>query len=479
MYKTVAKINKHIFRGYDLRGVADQDLSPDVFYTLGRAYGYFLSERRIQEATVGHDNRLTSKDYKAAFISGLNDNGIDTIDLGYSLSQIVYFSCYEFKTKGSAMVTASHNPKDYNGLKLGVGYSDTMVSEEIQYLRQICDQQLYRKNKSGQAKKGKNRKRDVFPAYLQDILKHFTLGKKWRVVVEACNTVSGKFYPTIFRQAGCEVIEQNTKLDGNFPLGVPDPTETEVLERLAEGVKKAHADLGLAYDTDGDRMAVVDDKGQILWMDTIVALFAQDVLDYMPDSKIVYNTLCSRQVTEAIEKAGGEPIMWLTGHSFIKSKLKEVRGPFGGELSGHIFFMDNFYGHDDGAYASLRLLSYLERTKQTLSQAVSKLPQYISSPEIKFGLADEIKFEFIDNQITQEFKKHWPKAQFVDIDGIRMDTPKEMAIIRASQNGPYITVKFEGKTQAKYNEMRTTLKKILKKYDEVDWKQGVNTHALD
>ncbi|MCA9369122.1 phosphomannomutase/phosphoglucomutase [Candidatus Woesebacteria bacterium] len=473
MYQLVSNINPKIFRGYDLRGVAGEDLSEDVYYTLGRAYATFLSRRRIKEAAIGRDNRLTGEVYMKAFIAGLNDGGITTIDMGLSLSQIVYFSSYEFKTKGSAMITASHNPKDYNGLKLGVGYSDTMITEEIQHLREIAEKGEFTEGK------GTNRTYDIFPAYKADILKHFSLKKKWKVVVDACNTTSGKFYPEILRDAGCEVIEQNTELDGNFPLGVPDPTEVEVLNRLAEGVKKARADIGFAYDTDGDRMAVVDDKGQVLWMDSIVALFSKDVLDFMPGSKIVYNTLCSRQVTEAIEEAGGEPVVWMTGHSFIKSKLKEVRAPFGGELSGHIFFMDNFYGHDDGAYASLRLLQYLERTNQSLSEAAGKLAYYVSSPEIKFGLADDIKFEFIDTKIREEFMQHWPEAKYIDIDGIRMDTAEKMAIIRASQNGPYITVKFEGKTQEQYDAMKKTLKEILSKYDEINWSEGVNTHALD
>lgn len=473
MYNVVKDVNPTIFRGYDIRGLVDEELTDDVYYTLGRAYATFLTQRRIKEASVGRDNRLTSERFSKAFIQGLNDGGIDTIDMGLSLSQIVYFSSYEFKTKGSAMITASHNPKEFNGLKLGVGYSDTMITEEIQYMRELCQKGEF---SSGQ---GKNRQQDVFPAYKETVLKLFSLNKKWKIVVDACNTTSGKFYPDILRSAGCEVIEQNTELDGNFPLGVPDPTEVEVLERLAEGVKKAGADIGFAYDTDGDRMAVVDENGRTLWMDSIVALFAKDVLDFIPGAPIVYNTLCSRQVTEAVSEAGGESVIWMTGHSFIKAKIKEVRAPFGGELSGHIFFMDNFFGHDDGAYASLRLLQYLERKNQTLGQAVSELSVYVSSPEIKFGLADDIKFQFIDTKIREEFMKQWPNAKYVDIDGIRMDTDNEMAIIRASQNGPYITVKFEGKTQEQYDAVKGILRDILKKYPEIDWSKGVNTHALD
>jgi len=472
-YKIVSSINPKVFRGYDLRGVMGTDLDENVYYTLGRAYATFLSQRRILQATVGRDNRLNGENFSQAFIKGLNDGGIDTIDLGYSLSQIVYFSAYEFKTKGSAMITASHNPKEYNGLKLGVGYSDTMISEEIQQLRLIAESEMFSEGH------GTNQQQDIFPEYKKVILKYFHLKKPWKIVVDTCNTTSGLFYPEIFRAAGCEVIEQNTKLDSNFPLGVPDPTEVEVLNRLAEGVKANKAELGFAFDTDGDRMAVVDENGRTLWMDSIVALFAKDVLKTIPGAPIVFNTLCSRQVLETIEKCGGKPVMWLTGHSFIKAKVKEVRSPFGGELSGHIFFMDNFFGHDDGAYASLRLLQYLESENKSLAQAVDELPKYISSPEIKLGLDDEIKFNFINTKIKDEFKANWPDSKYIEIDGIRMDTDEEMATVRASQNGPYITIKFEGKSQQQYDSLKSKLREILQKYSEIDWSKGVNTHALD
>lgn len=475
MYKVVSNVNPHIFRGYDIRGVMDKDLNENVYYTLGRAYATFLHQRRIQEAVVGHDNRNNCKEYSQAYIAGLNDGGIDTIFIGYSLSQIVYFSSYAFLTKGSTMITASHNPAEYNGLKIGVGYSDTMITEEIQQMRALVDGGKFYEAE----KKGSNRDYDLFPEYKKDLLKYFDLQKKWKVVVEACNTTSGMFYPDIFREAGCEVIEQNTELDSNFPLGAPDPTESKVLERLSKTVKGEGADIGFAYDTDGDRMAVVDENGRVLWMDTIVAIFAKDVLDFIPGAPIIYNTLCSKQVDDAIREAGGKPVMWLTGHSFIKAKVKEERSPFGGELSGHIFFMDSFFGHDDGAHASLRLLSYLERKDQHLSDAVAELSVYVSSPEIKFGLADDIKFEFIDTVIQDEFKKRWPKAEYVTIDGVRMDLDDRMAIIRASQNGPYITVKFEGKTQEIYDEMKKILKEILSAHEEINWDEGVNINALN
>jgi len=472
MYKINSNIPDNIFRGYDIRGINDKEISADIFYTLGRAYGTFLHTRRIKEAAIGRDNRLTSEEYSKAFIQGLNDCGIDTIDIGLSLSQITYFSNYEFKTKGGAMITASHNDKNFNGMKLSVGYSDTMVSEEIQQMKQIS-----RKGKFTDGK-GSNRKQDIFESYKSDILKHFNLKKKWKIVVDGCNATPGMFYPAIFREAGCEVIEQNCELDSNFPLGTPDPTDVKVLERLAVGVKKYKADIGFSYDADGDRMSVVDESGNVLWMDTIVALFAQDILDFIPKSKIVFNTLCSKQVTDAIKKAGGEPVMWLTGHSFIKAKIKEERAPFGGELSGHIFFVDNFYGHDDGAYASLRLLQYLERKNATVSEEVGKLSKYISSPEVKVGIADDIKVKFIATKVAEDFKKNWPDGEFTSIDGIRVDLPDRMAIIRPSQNGPYAGIKFEGKTQEAYDDMKKAIRKIVYVYDEFDKSYGDNLDAL-
>jgi phosphomannomutase / phosphoglucomutase len=466
------QINPNIYRGYDLRGVSGTDLSPEVYYQLGRGYATFLTQRRIKLCPVGSDNRLTSEEYKASFIKGLNEGGIDTIDLGLTMSQIIYFSSYAYLTKAGAMITASHNPKDFNGLKLSVGYSDTMVTEEIQELRKIVDKGDFA---SGN---GKNINKDIFPTYLEEITKYFKLTKKWRVVIDGCNTGSGIFYPQILRKAGCEVIEQNCNPDGNYPLGNPDPTESEVLERVSHAVINEKADIGFAYDADGDRIAVVDNTGKVLWMDTIVAIFAQDVLDYIPGAPIVYNNLCSKVVSETISSMGGVPVISRTGHSFVKAKVKEARSPFGGELSGHIFFMDNFYGHDDAAYASMRLLSFLERKNENLHQAVSKLPQYFSSPEIKLGLADDIKFQFVSGPIKNDLVSLLPQGNVDLVDGVRIDTETEMVVIRASQNGPYLTAKFESKTQEGYDRLKKSISKILKKYSEIGWSTGSNVSAL-
>lgn len=467
-------ISDQIFRGYDIRGVVDKDLNPQVMEFLGKGYGTFLCQRRINEAVVGRDNRLTSLDYKNSFIKGLRSTGVKVIDFDLGLSQIMYFAQYYFRCKGGAFVTASHNPKDFNGLKLATGFSQTMISEEIQELKKITQKGKY----SQSDRLGGLEKVNIFPAYLDDLLKKIKIERKFKVVVEGCNGAGGYFMPTILKKFGCLVVEQNTSLDGNFPQGTPDPTEKKVQERLADRVVREKADLGFSYDADGDRMGVVDEKGNLIWNDSLVAIFAKDVLDFLPKSKIIFNTLCSKQVPDTIEAEDGLPIMWLTGHSFIKAKVAEERAAFGGELSGHFFFLDNFYGHDDGAYSSLRLLDYLARTDQSLSRAISSLPRYISSPEIKLGCPDLIKFDLISKKIYQDLRKMSPSAKFTLIDGVRFDTKNEMVIIRASQNGPYITIKFEAKTDQNYETIREKLSKILHSYKEIDFTKGVNSDVL-
>ena len=467
--------NDHLFRGYDLRGVSGRDLDPERLEVLGRAYATFLHKRRIWEVVVGRDNRLTSKDYSNAFIKGLLESGVDVCDIGLSLAQIVYFAQYLLRFKGAAMITASHNPAEYNGLKLAVGFSDTMTGPEIQEFKKIAQSGKFTKFD----RKAVLTKQDVFPDYKKDVLRHTGKIGKFKVVVDTVYGTAGMFLPSILRDAGCEVGEQHTELDGSFPLGTADPTEREVQERLAEKVIKEGADLGFSYDTDGDRMGVVDGKGRLIWNDTLVSIFSKDVLEFMPGAKIVFNVLCSKQVKDVIEEMHGHPIMWITGHSFIKAKIREERALFGGELSGHMFFTDNFYGHDDEAYATLRLLAYLTRVGKTLDQVVDELPQYKSSPEIKVGCADNVKFNLISQKIAKDLKKVFPKAQFVEIDGVRFDTKDEMGVVRASQNGPYLTIKYEARDEVGFKKMRRVLSEILHKYAQINFKDGVNTDALD
>jgi phosphomannomutase / phosphoglucomutase len=270
-------------------------------------------------------------------------------------------------------------------------------------------------------------------------------------------------------------------LDGNFPLGTADPTEKAVAERLSKEVIEEGADIGFSYDADGDRIGIVDEKGGIIWNDVLVAIFAADVLKQHPGAKIMYNTLCSKVVEDTIKEKGGIPFMWRTGHSFLKKKNQEVKAAFIGELSGHFFFSADFYNHDDGCYTTLRLLDHLSKTNQKLSQAVAALPEYLSSPEIKVGCADELKVALIE-KIIVILRKDFPEAEVISDeragDGVRLNMDDSMFVIRYSQNGPYLTIKFEAKAEERYRELKKYLNQLLHSQNEVDWNYGVNVESL-
>jgi len=470
------KINSQIIRGYDIRGIAGQDLSEEIAKHFGKAYGTYIQKKSVTQVVVGHDSRATSVNYKDAFMEGIISTGLDCLDIGLTLVGTVYWAQYHFNTRGAAMITASHNPAEYNGFKLANDFSDSMIADDLQKLEEIINQENYIQAE----RKGKIETKDIEEIYFNDLLKRFKI-KKFKIVVDASCATAGAIVPKLLRKAGCEVIESNCNIDSSFPLGGADPTETVVAERLRDKVLAEKADLGFSYDTDGDRIGIVDSQGTIVWNDVLVALFAIDILDHYPGETIMYNTLCSKLVEETILQHNGKPFMWRTGHGFLKNKNKEVKAPFIGELSGHFFFSRDFYNHDDGCYATLRLLDYLSRTNQTLHQALAQLPQYISSPEIKLGCADDLKINLI-KKISQVLKKDFLSAEVIDDaragDGVRLDMPSAMLVIRYSQNGPYITIKFEAKEEEEYKRLKKYINDLLHSYAEVDWSFGVNVEAL-
>lgn len=465
------KINKYIFRGYDIRGVVEKDLNPEIVEQIGKAYGTWLNKNGIKSAVVGSDCRLSSDEYREAIIKGVTSTGIDVFDLGMTLVQIVYYGQYHFNTKGCVMVSASHNPAEYNGFKLGADFSQTLHSEQIIEIKELAEKGEFAKGS------GKVIKEDITEAYLTKILEKVKITKKFKIAVDFVNATASNFFPKLASKIGAETFVQNEQIDGNFPSGTPDPTEKHLIERLAKLTVEKKADIGITFDADGDRLGVTDDKGTIIWNDMLVAIFASDVIENNPGAKIVYNALCSKVVEETIRAKGGEPIMWLTGHSYIKQKLFKEKALFGGELSGHFFFVDKFYGHDDGFYAVLRLLEYINRKGKPFSEVLKEFPTYISSPEIKIGCPDEVKFEVI-KKMTDEAKKRFKGEKITDIDGIRVDFSDAMFIIRASQNGPYVGPKFEAKTPERYEEMKKIVSDFLKNAPEMDWTFGVNVDSL-
>lgn len=467
------KINPFIFRGYDIRGLVNEDLGPEVVGHIGKAFGTYLSKRGVKKAIVGHDSRFTGPEYSRIMMESLNWAGIDVIDIDMELIGTFYWSQYYLNCSGGVYVTGSHNPAEYNGFKLANNFSETLVSEGIQELREITEKEDYKEGSS----RGNIEKKSVREAYFSDILNRLPLKKKFKIVVDPSCSTAGIIAPDLLRRAGCEVIENNCEIDSSFPMGVPDPSGLPVATRLKEKVLKEGADIGFSYDADGDRIGIVDDKGDIIWNDVLLALFAMDVLEAHPGATIMYNTLCSRIVEDTILKYGGKPFMWRVGHSFLKKKNQEIKAAFIGELSGHFFFSADFYNHDDGLYSTMRLLGYLSRINKPLSEIISSLPRYVSSPEIKLYCADDKKVEFI-NKITPILRKDFSNAEIINDeragDGVRVNLSDGMFVLRYSQNAPYLTIKFEGETEERYNYLKNYIKKLLHNYEEVDWKSDIN-----
>lgn len=474
------KVNPHIFRGYDLRGIVDKDLNAEIVLHIGKAYGTYLKRLGQTKALVSRDSRETSPVYSEKIIEGLSWCGLDVVDIGMQMVGMFYWSQYHFKIPGGVFVTASHNPAQFNGFKLANDYSETLVADGMQTIRKMVENEDYEQDD----KPGTVIKNDIRPDYYKDILDRIKIERKLRVMIDASNTSAGEIISELARRAGCEVVEYNTKIEPSFPLGVADPTEEYIMERMREEILECDADIGFTYDADGDRIGVIDEKGIPIWNDVLVALFAIDVLADHPGTKILFNTLCSKAVPETILAHGGQPVMWRVGHSFLKKKNQEVKAAFIGELSGHFFFSADFFNHDDGAYATMRLLQAMGRTNETLSQMVGELPQYKSSPEIKVFCPDDKKAGLI-GIIADKLRKDYPEAEVIDDeragDGVRLEFSDAMFVIRYSQNGPYITVKIEAKFDDKYETLRKYIAGALHSHPEIDWQNPVsaNVGALD
>jgi phosphomannomutase/phosphoglucomutase len=471
-------VNKSIFRGYDIRGIAGTDLTPEIMEAIGKAHGTYLQKRGITEAVVGYDCRLTSKEYSAAFIKGITSVGVDAVDIGLTMVGTFYWSQYFLNIKGGAFITASHNPGEYNGLKLAADFSSTLVSDGIQEILSIVETDNFFVSEKIGIVTPKNINQD----YYADILKRIPQKGSLKVLVDPSHTTAGIMAPALMRMAGYEVIEKNCNIDGSFPLGTPDPTENIIAQRLSREVVESGADVAFTFDADGDRIGIVDEKGGIIWNDVLLAIFAIDVLQKHPGAKIMYNTMCSKVVEDTIEKFGGEKFMWRTGHSFLKAKNREVKAAFIGEVSGHFFFSADFYNHDDGLYSAMSLLDFLTRDGRKLSQIIESLPKYISSPEIKVGCPDDKKVTLMPI-IGNKLKEDFPNAEIIDDeragDGVRLNLPDGMFIVRYSQNGPYLTAKFEATTQSKYDELKKYINDTLHLYSEIDWASGTNLESLE
>ncbi|MBM4315986.1 MAG: phosphomannomutase/phosphoglucomutase, partial [Deltaproteobacteria bacterium] len=440
-----------IFREYDIRGVADRDLPHNVVSKLGRAIGSYVKRKGGKTLTVGRDCRISSDRIRQSLIDGLLATGINVIDIGLVPTPLLYFSVFELNSDGGIMITGSHNPPEHNGFKICVGKT-TIHGEEIQYLKQIVQKDSY---ESG---KGTLSEKDIKPLYTSMILKNIKHPLNLKVCVDSGNGMGGMIGPEIFRKLGCEVVELFSDLDGRFPNHHPDPTVIENLSFLAEKVKQTNAVVGIGFDGDADRIGVVDPSGKPIYGDELLVVYAREILKENSGATIISEVKASHRLFNDIALHGGKPILWKTGHSLIKAKMKEEGALLAGEMSGHIFFNDRYYGFDDAIYAAARLLEILAINKKTTAELITDLPVSFSTPEIRKDCPDEIKFTVVERALKQ-FQSQGLKVNA--IDGARVEFGDGWGLVRASNTQPVLVLRFEASSQDRLNEIRSKLENTV------------------
>ncbi len=429
-------LKPEIFREYDIRGIVDQDLTPETVELLGRGIGTYIRRHDKKQVALGQDCRLSSPEFSAALIRGLLSTGCDVLALGTVPTPLLYFCVYTKDQEAGVMITGSHNPPEYNGFKIMLGH-DTLFGQDIQDIRQIIEEGNFTSDPGGT-----RREYDIVPEYHRYVVENVRLERPLKVVVDAGNGTGGEVAVPIFRELGCDVVPLYCEMDGRFPHHHPDPTLPEALQDLIRTVKDTHADLGISYDGDGDRIGVIDDQGEIIWGDKLLILLVRDILPRHPGAAIISEVKASKHLYDEIEKLGGRPIMWKTGHSLIKKKIKEEKALLAGEMSGHIFFADRFFGFDDAIYSSARVLEILARSPRKLSEWLSDLTQTFITPEIRIYASDEVKFQIVD-LVREALAARYP---IIDIDGVRAMFPRGWALVRASNTQGALVLRFEADT---------------------------------
>ncbi|HOK57013.1 MAG TPA: phosphomannomutase/phosphoglucomutase [bacterium] len=437
------EINRKIFREYDIRGIYEDDLKGDLPYYIGKAFGSYIKRQNIGNVCVGGDNRFTTPEIKEKLIKGLIDTGCEVVDIGIIPTPLLYFSVHFYKYGSGIMVTASHNPPQFNGFKMVVG-NKSLYGKEIQKIADIIEKEDFEKGN------GKLDKKDVIDEYIKFMVEKFKFNKKLKVGVDTGNGTVGPLIEKLFRKLNVEFVGLYLESDGNFPNHLPDPVVPENLKDLIEIVKENNLDCGFGFDGDGDRLAVVDENGDILWGDKLMIVYSKDILIKNKGAKIIFDVKCSKSLEEVIEKLGGKPVMWKTGHSLIENKLHEEKSPLAGELSGHLYFADEYFGYDDAIYACLRLLRIMDKENKKLSEFFKDVKKYYSTPEIRIEVSDEEKFE-----IVEKVKKFYAgKYRINDIDGVKVYYPSGWALLRASNTQPALVVRIEGETEEDLNKIK-------------------------
>jgi len=457
----MASLKKTMFREYDIRGRESADeLSEDSIYHIARGFAAILRRKNVAHAIVGHDARATSEAFHASAIKALRESGIDVVDIGTVTTPMSYWAQFHFNIEGLVMVTASHNPAGWNGVKLGTGLAKTLLAEEVQELYSIIEKEEY------VAGDGDYKKEDVAELYMSDLLSRVKIGKKFKLLVNTGNGTAGLFAPALLRKAGCEVVERYTEVNATYPHYTANPDGTEMMQDTGAQTKANGCDIGFAFDGDGDRMGLTDETGATIWPDRYLILLSRLVLAKEPGSKIVFDVKVSEALPEDIAAHGGVPIMCRTGHSYIKAKLSGERAALAGEMSGHIFFAQDFYGFDDAFFAALKMLEYLSTQNAPLSKIVADTPYYVSTPTIQAKSTDEEKYAIVD-KLTADFKAAGYRV--VDINGARVYFDEGWGLVRASSNTPTLVLRFEAKTEAGLEKIQALFREKLAAYGITEW----------
>ncbi|MGI8542969.1 MAG: phosphomannomutase/phosphoglucomutase [Aridibacter sp.] len=440
-------MNQQIFREYDIRGLVGTDLTEETVNILAHSIGTYFKKNNVERVSIGFDARESSPIFSEIFNQAMNASGLDVLNIGLIPTPLLYFTLFTEDVDAGVMITGSHNPAEFNGFKLCLGKL-TLHGEQIQEIKEIA---LTGNFLSGE---GKVAEKNVLPDYLKFVKENITLGeRKLKVIVDSGNGVGGIVGVPLYKMLGCEVIEMFTEPDSSFPNHHPDPTVAENMKDAISALKENDADLAIAFDGDGDRIGVVDEKGKIIWGDELMTIFSRSILEENPDAKFIAEVKCSQRLFDDIEKKGGEIIMWKVGHSLIKAKMQETGAALAGEMSGHIFFADRYFGFDDAIYSGARLLEILSHTDKNLSELIEDLPEVFNTPEIRIDCREEQKFEIV-KYLTEKFKE---TNRVIDIDGVRILFDKGWGLVRASNTQPVLVLRFEAESEEALRDIQETV----------------------
>ena len=445
-----------IFKAYDIRGIVDKTLTTDITYKIGQAVGSEVIAQGGNSIVIGRDGRLSGPILSKALADGLQAAGVDVVDVGVAPSPVVYYSSYALNIPSCIAITGSHNPPDYNGYKMVVD-GTTLSAERIQSLKERI------LNNDFSSGAGTYREQTIIDDYIEKIVSDVKPSRQLKIVIDCGNGVAGATAPQVFKQIGCDVTELFTEVDGNFPNHHPDPSQIENLQDLISKVMELNADIGLAFDGDGDRLGIVTPKGEVIWPDRQMILFARDILERNPGAEIIYDVKCTRNLPTEIERAGGKATMERTGHSFIKAKLKASGAALAGEMSGHIFFKERWFGFDDGVYAGARLIELLAKQDRTPQAIFDDLPDSINTPELRMEFAEGEHYAFME-----KLKKvaEFPDANMQTIDGIRVDFADGFGLVRPSNTTPILVLRFEADSEDAIERIQTAFATEIRKVDK-------------